>query len=276
MNHEHTCAIWGTCAIETYGVPNHSAMICDSPRAGGKYWIGWRTQHLLQQTDIEWIDERLKARLTSWLIEQREAGEEVPKIRDFILNKMQTRPPLTMKERARSLLTYISNSLTDAADDFVLTGGAHQGWEMLAWSESTTQEQLNNVVQFLLDSEHLKMVSRTKFRLTAAGHEEIARGKENLGLDALPTEAHMLIGETEGKTQFLVKAFGEITQSLLTEDQKAGLRLSLATIRDELAGKYSHPQKVAYQTGFVRGALGTYENLLDASNPSPSEPETPA
>ena len=255
------------------------AAICNSPRAGGKYWIGFRAKPLLESTDVEWIDDTFKARLTSWLIEQREAGKEIPKIRDFIINEMQTRPALTMKERARNLLTYISNSLTDVADNFFFDRRdrrEHQTWEMMAWSESTDHVQLKNVIRFLVDTECLDVVSRDSYRLTSAGHEQIARGKESMGLDSLPTEAHMLIGETDGKTEFLERVLEEISRSLLTDDQRGVLRLSLATIRDELANKYPHPEKVAYQTGFVRGAIRFYKTLHEASSFSPSEPETPA
>ena len=276
MNNENTCFIWGTPAIETHGVPGRFAAICNSPRAGGRYWIGDRSIHFLKDPRVDWIDERLKARLTTWLIEQREAGKECPKVRDFILNEMQTRPPSTMKQRARNLLTYISNSLTDVADNFFFDHRDRQTWEMLAWSESTNHVQLANVIRFLVESEFLDVVSRDTYRFTADGHEQIARGKGNVGLDELPTEIHTLMGETEGKTQFLQKTLGEITQSLLTEDQRGGLILALAAIRNELAKKYAHPEKVAYQTGFIQGVLGAYKILHNASSSSPSEPETPA
>ena len=270
MNKEPTCLIWGTPAIETYSVPNVTAAICDSPRAGGKFWISYQAQHLIADPKIDWTDERLKARLTSWLIEQREAGEDCPKVYGRELNGFTIRPSLPIKKRARNLLTYISRSVTDVADNFVFTRNDHQTRKMLAWSESVSQGQLTNVFQFLLDIEHLEMVSRDTFRLAATGHEQIAKGNDNMGLDDLPTEAHMLIGEMDGKTEFLQRTLGEIIQGVLTEEQRNVLFLALKQIEKDLAKRYPYPEKVAYQTGFVRGVFGAHNLLRDPSSPPPS------
>ncbi|MDE2664558.1 MAG: hypothetical protein OXI69_00240 [Acidobacteriota bacterium] len=185
MSNTPRCFIWGTAAIEIYAARAESggllaAAICDSPRAGGKYWISLQAQHFFENPDqFDWIDDALKARLTTWLIEQREAGVECPKIYGRDINKFKTRGALLMKQRAQKLLTYISLSLADAADFFVVKANRGQRNEMLAWSESISDEQLGNVLRYLVESNYLARGSKkNRFRLTATGHEEVAKKKD--------------------------------------------------------------------------------------------------
>ena len=67
-----TCSIWGTPAFE---YPSHGGggHLMDSPRAGGKYFVSGTAAAVLESRD-----DLVKARLTSWLVEQRRLGIERP------------------------------------------------------------------------------------------------------------------------------------------------------------------------------------------------------
>ena len=73
MSEYTACPIWGTLAsIEPL---TSDGVTVDSPRAGGRYLITGRATETLKSHD-----ENLKARLTSWLIEQRRLGADCPKV----------------------------------------------------------------------------------------------------------------------------------------------------------------------------------------------------
>ena len=87
------CPIWGTPAIyeENRGV----SIICGSPRAGGRYWIGNQAVEVLK-----YKDEVFKVRLTSWLVDKRKAGDDCPKVYGHDLGPIAERNRLSMKARA--------------------------------------------------------------------------------------------------------------------------------------------------------------------------------
>ena len=69
MNGNSTCQIWRTPAIKDSGNGRDGSTI-DSPRAGGEYFISGTATQVLQSRD-----GLFKARLTSWLVEQRRLGD---------------------------------------------------------------------------------------------------------------------------------------------------------------------------------------------------------
>ena len=71
MSEYTACLIWGTLAsIEPL---TSDGVTVDSPRAGGRYLITGRAKETLKSHD-----GNLKARLTSWLIEQHRLGVDCP------------------------------------------------------------------------------------------------------------------------------------------------------------------------------------------------------
>ena len=67
MSKHSACPIWNTPA-STEPLTSDGITV-DSPRAGGRYFITGRATETLKTHD-----ENLKARLTSWLIEQHRLG----------------------------------------------------------------------------------------------------------------------------------------------------------------------------------------------------------
>lgn len=103
MNEDKPCPIWGT--------PNNSTenyrgdgLYVDSPRAGGKYFVDGRAEILVGNLDV-----REKARLTTWMIEQRRLGVERPEVwsHENEIESKARRPDMTVHARADELLKYI-------------------------------------------------------------------------------------------------------------------------------------------------------------------------
>ena len=113
MNANQACPIWKTqLSVPRSGFPQ----VCvDSPRAGGCYRITREAE-----VNLGTNDELEKARLTSWLVEQRELGEEYPLVTAKIVEEAEWRHRLTVDERANRLLRGISSELADIAEFFFL------------------------------------------------------------------------------------------------------------------------------------------------------------
>jgi hypothetical protein len=135
-----TCPIWGTPA--KFVPTNRDGHSIDSPRAGGQYFISRTAAVTLRN-----CDDVLRARLTTWLIEQRQHGVDWPEVTTHTVENAQRRRPLTVRERADGLLRLLASEqghigdritieITNAAA--VLYGSGHNelGGRLLAHCES--------------------------------------------------------------------------------------------------------------------------------------------
>ena len=106
MNGNPTCQIWCRPAIKET-VNGRDGSTIDSPRAGGKYFIsGTATEALQSRADL------FKARLTSWLVEQRRLGNPCPEISTATIKEAEKRKPLRVSERVNSILKYLEEITT--------------------------------------------------------------------------------------------------------------------------------------------------------------------
>ena len=111
----NTCRIWG----ENYKAIGHSIPdpskieISTCSRAGGGYVIfGSVGRHL------DGLDDAEKARLTTWLVDQRLQGDFVPTVTEELVEYAVNRQPLPIYERADRLLKFLS-SQTKVAGEFI-------------------------------------------------------------------------------------------------------------------------------------------------------------
>ena len=138
MSSEHSvCPIWSTRAsIEPR--TGHGVTV-DSQRAGGRYFIADTATKILKSHD-----ENLKARLTSWLIEQRRLGVDCPRISSIDIDEIEQRRSLSVHQRADNLLRYIQKQIPKIGIPFSchVRGTDPILMETLAWSESTKTEEV--------------------------------------------------------------------------------------------------------------------------------------
>ena len=77
----------------------------DSPRTGGSYRITPDAMQSLAHEDTK--NGRIKQQLTTWLIDQRSDGVDVPTITPQIVEYVSSKRPLKVSERADRLLRYL-------------------------------------------------------------------------------------------------------------------------------------------------------------------------
>ena len=184
MSENSVCPIWGTVA-SVEPMSGRDGIFVDSPRAGGKYFISRRAEIILKNKEDE-IEragsaddgfnhamgtpsevERLKARLTSEMIEQRRLGED-PKITGHTLEEVEKRQHLPVHERADRLLHYIQQATAAIGEQVKfqiesglimypsmaslenINNGSLNHYRMMAWSECTKSNYFDEVA-FLLE-----------------------------------------------------------------------------------------------------------------------------
>ena len=181
----NTCRIWG----ENYKAIGHSIPdpskidFSECSRVGGGYVIlGGVGRHL------HGLDDGAKARLTTWLVDQRALGDIHPEITEAVIDYVKARRPLPVHERAERLLKFIalnSMSIGQYIDlfPFSVDGSVPRNafgeaiyppfptnptfLQAMAWSESTTTEE----VEFLLD--YLSQRNWTQKQLPRSSHVQV-------------------------------------------------------------------------------------------------------
>jgi len=184
------CPIWKTSAnIESFeyasgslGPHLVSGYHVQSPRTGGNYSIEKKAYDEVGATHF---DNFAKARLTTWLVNQRLMGIESPKITIEIANYAKNGSPMSVYFRADRLLRYIANLSPLLGYTFyyypnfeVESSGHDDQIAMLAESESTEKSELVYLFNFLESRGLLIQESSSHDRLcfivTPSGHAHLA------------------------------------------------------------------------------------------------------
>ena len=163
MRIDQKCHIWRG-AAEVVGVGD--ARIIDSPGAGGKYKItGTASAVLLGDSPPVGDDEKVK--LTDWLIEQREAGEEVPVINEGVLRHIKTRPEKAMSERIKSLMLFLAKeyevgeSIDNTTEDAKVM--------LMAYSSSLQKVEVHSCFDYCASMGYLEALSEISFCMAVEG-----------------------------------------------------------------------------------------------------------
>ena len=146
-----TCRIWGE-EYEAVGYVSQDpsyAEVRESARAGG----GYITPGSVRQALLS-LDEREKARFTTWLVDQRLQGNSRPTVTEEIIEYAANRSSLPIYERADRLLRFMSEQTTLAGEPIDL-GNYSLKSEVpansislgaMAWSESTSPSEISYLV----------------------------------------------------------------------------------------------------------------------------------
>lgn len=153
---ESPCPIWGvSCIVHPCNPHTGFYLVEGSFRAGGKYEIAYSERY----TTLEDLNPAEQARLTSFLVEQRMLGVEVPRITRAEVLRAKERNPLPVHKRAERLLRFLaeqSSSIGEVLEIFPL-GLGHGEFRnelkvthsAMAWSESTADEELGVLTDYL-------------------------------------------------------------------------------------------------------------------------------
>ena len=158
---KESCLLWPDFAAEIHRLPDGKLLV-DSPRAGGRYAIGDGEVGELWQ-----LDNHARARLTTWLVNERSSGVSSPVITSEKIGLALASQPLPINQRADRLLDYIekrikmstaqpasragflspptrSQSLRKHAINIGLRSGQPQ-----AWSESVDYQDIRRLFAYL-------------------------------------------------------------------------------------------------------------------------------
>ena len=157
---ETGCVIWGTPVKGSRLEDSGNLAVFGSARAGGSYRISLDAGYSLESADIT-----AKARLTTWLVDQRNLGITFPLVTQDIAERIASLPVLSAEERAIRLLRFLAhkspkiNQAVTLLDDSVyvdnldIVGNLSQELETflegLAWSESTESSEINFLIDYL-------------------------------------------------------------------------------------------------------------------------------
>ncbi|MCY3690904.1 MAG: hypothetical protein OXI54_05395 [Chloroflexota bacterium] len=138
------CPIWGSgYSVEGYYKPqNRTFHVENSPRTGGGYVLPEATKNAI----VENLSPEQKARLTTWLIDQRKQGNERPTITEQVVRFVTDSPPLPANDRAARLLEFIAKSATVISTRISVSSDTHDAF---AYSESTSWEEVEFLIRYL-------------------------------------------------------------------------------------------------------------------------------
>lgn len=205
----NSCPIWNTLARGQDDIDHNEAFI-ESPRAGGQYVITKQAEHSVGQ-----LSDRAKARLTSWLVDQRRLGNRRPEIyRETLKIEGEQRKDLPIPKRADRLLQYIESQFGEIGKNFVFTSNRMDSIEAGAWSESVNSDEVNYLLDYLCRQNWLERIKDTSYPhsyiLTVEGYTRLA---ELTGDTA----------DTRSSTVFVAMWFHKSTDKAWEEGIKPGI-----------------------------------------------------
>ena len=169
MNEVSHCPIWNTPASGESPFDRDVKRI-NSPRAGGWYSVSREALTLLPQ-----IDNRVKARLTTWLVDQRRLGNECPEILQQTITDMEQQRDLPVHVRADRLLQYIGDQTVEIGRRVSFTVPDMDKTAIAAWSESVERHELVTLLEYLGEQDWIKSSAEyTHNTLTVEGYARLA------------------------------------------------------------------------------------------------------
>ncbi len=184
MSRTEKCLIWTRPEAKIDDPDGRDGTIVNSSRAGGYYFISGTAASMMQSPD-----EHVKARLTTWLIEQRRLGVECPEVTSNTIGDAEHRHSLAVHERADRLLQFlesrqehigawISIQVTNQAENLYGPGHTEFGGELLAHSESIKPVEVQYLVEQLEKKSFLearqKADNETEHTVTVDGYAYLA------------------------------------------------------------------------------------------------------
>ena len=134
----NTCPIWGP-GEGRANPQGYLTYVEEAHRAGGQYVVDHVAEMQLQRDPTVRDDPKVKARLTTILVDKREQGETYPRVTLERIEEAQKADPLPIPERAERLLRYLAKcSAGEIGSKIPIREALTPEYKgALAWSEST-------------------------------------------------------------------------------------------------------------------------------------------
>ena len=167
----YPCSIWGTPA-SLIPTTDRDEELINSPRAGGKYFIT-RTAIACLRSSFS-PNERIRARLTTWLVDQRQSGNEYPAISTKEIEEAEQKRNLPPRIRADRLLQCIQNQTVNIGTSYPFTSQEMSSAPLAAWSESINFNEVKHLLDYLCENGWLKKEEPShldRYLLTIEGYD---------------------------------------------------------------------------------------------------------
>ncbi|HUO12014.1 MAG TPA: hypothetical protein VMU37_04580 [Caulobacteraceae bacterium] len=182
----------------------------DCPRAGGKYRI-----------DVSYavggsrrVPPDARARLTTWLVNQRRMGEPIPFATQQVILEAGAAPAMRATDKIERFFLALASVNYDPVKNFKLSGqidDEQKKWANLfgAWTEHPHENGGMEIVRFLNDNGWIEALASTgSYRLTAKGLGEFGR---------------VTAGRTQFDQGFVAMWFGDELRPIYDDGFKLGI-----------------------------------------------------
>lgn len=266
------CEIWGTPCQSSRPSECCSGLtiVRRSPRVDGDYRI---LDGVLMTYGVT---EEVKARLTTWLIDQRRQGTQTPWIGMDELQYALEKNPLPVHERADRLLRFLADRSEYIGETLTLSSKEQlEGHDLylsaLAWSESTVQRELWTLAGYLCEQKWIREIDSIpsvdgyRCRVTVDGYARI--GEQATSID--PAQCFVAMWFDSGMDDVYQKAIAPAIRDAGYEPVRIDQREDLVDKIDDaivaeirrshfLVADFTHGKKgarggVYYEAGFAHG-----------------------
>lgn len=265
MNENTTCPIWGT-PTKADEIYRGDGLNVNSPRAGGKYFVDGRAAIMVGD-----LDDREKARLTTWMIEQRRSGVERPEVwsyENYIESKIQE-PDTAPGARADELLKYIQKKAPHPGREYKIREfGSDDKLELFAYTESVNNKELSYLIMYLVKNgwlEENRILGSISVVITIAGYEHLDEMENEIpatsqafvamwfdeSVNAAWEEAIKPAIEDTGYKAVRIDEVGHLNK--IDEQIISEIRASRFVVADFTHGEDGARGGVYYEAGFAHG-----------------------
>lgn len=138
------CLIWDTPASTVKTSKGNDRIVVESVRTGGRYSITRQAR-----LDLDQLGDREKARLTTWLVNQRSKNIDVPEITSSVISKIQGESDLSIGERMLRLIEYIRVKTIRFGELVKIKYNRKQkgGLEIYAYTESLLESEIISLIR---------------------------------------------------------------------------------------------------------------------------------
>ena len=256
-----SCPIWGEEA-EELSSGSADSQIFYSPRADGKYVITREAKSHLSR--VYKGNHRFKARLTTWLVNQRALGEEFPKVTFTTLEDTNDQTDLSVQYRADQLLKALSDCSLYLGLE-LWTSDECLGWKLMAHSECINHTELNLLIDYLSSQSWLKGVGSQKYVITVQGYGRLAELRSR---NPLSSQAFIAMWFDETMNEAYVKGIrpgvedagftpmridNKEHSNKIDDEIIAEIRRSRFVVADFTQGDEGTRGGVYYEAGFAKG-----------------------
>ena len=260
---QESCFIWNDSVTITGLDPLDTEVLVEgSPRAGGVY----RIEELAKQP-VSALNEKDKAKLTTMLLDMRQQGEQRPRVTCELIERAKRATPLPAYVRAERLLRYLVAVPEHVGEPFHLLDPPPRNLEVLAWSESTSWDEIDYLANYLTTMGWLeKLRNQPFYQITVSGYERVA--EQSINKDLSQCFIAMWIDDSlnsvlEEGIEKAVKACGYTPKRIdkkhhfnkICDEAIAEIRRSRFVVADFTHGDDGARGSVFYEAGFAH-ALG--------------------